>query len=227
VVCQEAGDVDRAVRYYSRVLDRARAEARVDEFAARVFADWSKNDCDELLIVGHSSGGSYAASVAARVIEMGASKGEGPHLSFLTLGQTIPMLSFLPGAQRLRDELRLLGKTEACDWIDVSSLADGACYALSDPVGVSGVAPPMKERRNPKVISATFWEAVSPEMKARLKGRWFRIHIQYLCAFDTPVDFDYFRITSGPIRLADRFRDRKESPKLKGAPFIQKYLRDH
>lgn len=202
-------------------------EARVDEFAKRVFADWSKNDCDELLIVGHSSGGSYAASVAARVIEMGAGKGKGPHLSFLTLGQTIPMLSFLPGATRLREELRLLGKTEACDWIDVSSLADGACYALSDPVGVSGVAPPMRERRNPKVISATFWEAVSPEMKARLKGRWFRIHIQYLCAFDRPVDFDYFRITSGPIRLADRFRDRNESPKLKGAPFIQRYLRDH
>ncbi len=202
-------------------------EARIDQFAARVFADWSKNDCDEVLIVGHSSGGSYAASVAARVIEMGVGTSAGPHLSFLTLGQTIPMLSFLPGAVRLRDELRLLGKTEACDWIDVTSPADGACYALSDPVGVSGVAPPMRLRRNPKVISATFWEAVSPEMKAALKGRWFRIHIQYLCAFDRPVDFDYFRVTAGPIRLADRFRDRNESPRLKGAPFIQQRLRDH
>jgi hypothetical protein len=202
-------------------------DERVDEFSVRVFEGWSKGDCDEVLIVGHSSGGSYAASVAARVIEMGADARKGPHLSFLTLGQTIPMLSFLPGAQRLRDELRLLGKTEACDWIDVSSPADGACYALSDPVGVSGVAPPMRERRNPKVISATFWEAISPEMKARLKGRWFRIHIQYLCAFDRPIDFDYFRITSGPIRLADRFRLRNESPRLKGAPFIQRALRNH
>ncbi|MEM7547363.1 MAG: hypothetical protein AAF367_17680 [Pseudomonadota bacterium] len=202
-------------------------EARIDEFAARVLAEWSKDDCDEVLIVGHSSGGSYAASVAARVIEMGADKRKGPHLSFLTLGQTIPMLSFLPGAQRLRDELRLLGKAEEIDWIDVTSPADGGCYALSDPVGVSGVAPPMKERRNPKVISATFWEAVSPEMKAALKGRWFRIHIQYLCAFDRPVDFDYFRVTAGPIRLAERFAARGESPKLKGAPFIQHRLRDH
>lgn len=202
-------------------------EARIDEFSARVYAEWSKGDCDEVLIIGHSSGGSYAASVAARVVAMGADKRKGPHLSFLTLGQTIPMLSFLPGAVRLRDELRALGKAEEIDWIDVTSPADGGCYALSDPVGVSGVAPPMKERRNPKVISATFWEAISPEMKARLKGRWFRIHIQYLCAFDRPIDFDYFRITSGPIRLKERFAARSESPKLKGAPFIQRRLRDH
>ncbi len=201
-------------------------EERVDVFAKRVFDDWSKNDCDEVLIVGHSSGGSYAASVAARVVQMGADKRKGPHLSFLTLGQTIPMLSFLPGAELLRDELRLLGRAEEIEWIDVSSPADGGCYALSDPVGVSGQAPPRRERRNPKVISATFWEAISPEMKAELKNKWFRIHIQYLCAFDRPVDFDYFRITAGPIRLAERFAARNESPKLKGAPFIQMRLRD-
>ena len=201
-------------------------EERVDVFAKRVFEDWAKNDCDEVLIVGHSSGGSYAASVAARVVQMGADKRKGPHLSFLTLGQTIPMLSFLPGATRLRDELRMLGRAEEIDWIDVTSPADGGCYALSDPVGVSGVAPPRRERRNPKVISATFWEAISPEMKAELKNKWFRIHIQYLCAFDRPIDFDYFRITAGPIRLAERFAARNESPKLKGAPFIQMRLRD-
>ena len=201
-------------------------EERVDVFAKRVFDDWSRGDCDEVLIVGHSSGGSYAASVAARVVQMGADKRKGPHLSFLTLGQTIPMLSFLPGATRLRDELRLLGRAEEIEWIDVSSPADGGCYALSDPVGVSGQAAPRRERRNPKVISATFWEAISPEMKAELKNRWFRIHIQYLCAFDRPVDFDYFRITAGPIRLAERFAERNESPRLKGAPFIQMRLRD-
>lgn len=201
-------------------------EERVDIFAKRVFDDWSKGDCDEVLIVGHSSGGSYAASVAARVVQMGADKRKGPHLSFLTLGQTIPMLSFLPGATRLRNELRLLGRAEEIEWIDISSPADGGCYALSDPVGVSGQAPPRRERRNPKVISATFWEAISPEMKAELKNRWFRIHIQYLCAFDRPIDFDYFRVTAGPVRLADRFAARNESPKLKGAPFIQMRLRD-
>ena len=201
-------------------------EDRLDVFADRVFEDWKKNDCDEVLIVGHSSGGAYAASVAARLVERGADKRKGPHLSFLTLGQTIPMLSFLPGAQRMRDELRLLGKAEEIDWIDISSPADGACYALSDPIGVSGVAPPMRERRNPKVISAKFWEAISPIMKSRLRGRWFRIHIQYLCAFDRPIDLDYFRVTSGPVRLAERFASRNESPQLKGAPFIQQRLRD-
>ena len=201
-------------------------DARVDAFADRVFEDWSNGECDEVLIVGHSSGASYAAAIAARVVRSGADKRAGPHLSFLTLGQTIPMLSFLPGARRLREDLRLLGRSEKIDWIDVSSPADGGCYALTDAVAVSGVAPPMRERRNPKVISATFWGAVSEAKREELRNRWFRIHIQYLCAFDRPKDFDYFRVTAGPMRLADRFAGRGESPQLKGAPYIQRRLRE-
>ena len=201
-------------------------DERVEAFAERIFADWSANDCDEVLIVGHSSGGSYAAAIAARIVDRGADKRKGPHLSFLTLGQTIPMLSFLPGATRLREELRTLGRSDAIDWIDVSSPADGGCYALTDAVAVSGVAPPMRERRNPKVISATFWDAISPEKREEIRNRWFRIHIQYLCAFDRPKDFDYFLVTAGPVRLADRFAARRESPQMKGAPFIQRRLRE-
>ena len=32
-----------------------------------------------------------------------------------------------------------------------------------------------------------------------------------LCAFDRPGDYDYFRITAGPLTLADRYRDRAPS----------------
>ncbi|PKP83835.1 MAG: hypothetical protein CVT80_11685, partial [Alphaproteobacteria bacterium HGW-Alphaproteobacteria-2] len=53
---------------------------------------------------------------------------------------------------------------------------------------------------------------LSPATWARLKRRFFRLHFQYLCAFDRPGDYDYFAITAGPQRLAERFAGRTHSP---------------
>ena len=39
----------------------------------------------------------------------------------------------------------------------------------------------------------------------------FRLHFQYLCAFEQPRDYDYFRITAGPETLGDRFAGRAPS----------------
>ena len=48
------------------------------------------------------------------------------------------------------------------------------------------------------------------EIKA-LRWRFFRLHFQYLCAFDRPKDYDYFQITAGPLTLTDRYRNRAPS----------------
>ncbi len=179
-------------------------EARIDEFALRI-REALAQDWDEVLLVAHSSGAAYAASAAARAL---ATARPDAALSLLTLGQTIPMLSFLPGASRLRAELAALAAEVRLDWVDVSSPADGGCYALCDPAAVSG-APP---GRSPKVISARFADGLAPETRRALRGRWFRKHIQYLCAFDRPAGFDYFAVTAGPERLGARFAGRRDSP---------------
>ena len=76
--------------------------------------------------------------------------------------------------------------------------------------GVAGVAPP--DQRWPLVISAAFTKTLSPERLRTLRGRWFRLHFQYLCAFDRAGDYDYFAITAGPMTLAQRFAGRRPSP---------------
>jgi len=76
-------------------------------------------------------------------------------------------------------------------------------------VAVSGVAP--EGQRWPLVISAAFSQTLSLERWEALRRRFFRLHFQYLCAFDRPGDYDYFRITAGPLTLAERFRGRKPS----------------
>ncbi|MDX5357162.1 MAG: hypothetical protein LPK12_05420 [Rhodobacterales bacterium] len=185
-------------------------EARLSEFGARIRAAMAES-VDEVLVVGHSSGAHLGVSVLADMIRQGLP--EGPQLSFLTLGQAVPMVSFLPAARRLRADLALMAGQGRIPWVDVSAPGDGCTFALCDPVAVTGVAP--EGARWPLVISAAFSQTLSAQSQAALKWRYFRIHFQYLCAFDAlpdvPDAYDYFRITAGPLTLWDRMGGRAPS----------------
>lgn len=184
-------------------------EARLHEFRHRIEAAL-REDVDEVLIVGHSSGAQLAVSVLADIVRLQRVPDRGPVLSLLTLGQVIPMVSFLPKARRLRGDLRLLSTADQITWVDISAPGDGCSFALSDPVAVSGVAP-KDGHRWPLIISAAFSQTLSDEMKDALRWRFFRLHFQYICAFDRPGLFDYFKITAGPMTLRQRFKGRRPS----------------
>jgi len=167
------------------------------------------DEVDEVLVVGHSSGAQIAVSVLADLVRQGQVSETGPELSLLTLGQAIPMQSFLPGADKLRADLQLLSVTEALSWVDVSAPGDGCAFALCDPVATAGVATP--ESHQPLVLSAAFSQTLAPATWGSLRWRFFRLHFQYLCAFDKPGVYDYFAITAGPMTLDARFRGRAPS----------------
>ncbi|WP_299748957.1 hypothetical protein [uncultured Tateyamaria sp.] len=183
-------------------------EERMHDFRSSIAAALSE-DVDEVLIVGHSSGAHLAVSILADLIRAGQVPANGPALAFLSLGQVVPMVSFLPDAHRLRADLQFLSVQDALTWVDVTAPGDGCAFALCDPVSVSGVAP--KNKRWPLVFSAAFTQSLSPARWKELRWRFFRLHFQYLCAFDRPKDYDYFRITAGPLTLADRYADRPPS----------------
>jgi hypothetical protein len=194
-------------------------EVRMAEFGDRIAAALSE-EVDEVLVVGHSSGAHLAVSVLADLIRAGRVPTGRPALSFLSLGQVVPMVSFLPGAGRLRADLHFLSQRGEIAWIDVTAPGDGCAFALCDPVSVSGVAP--EGKRWPLVLSAAFTRTLGPETWARLRWRFFRLHFQYLCAFDAlagdPGDYDYFRVTAGPQTLARRFASRAPSKSRIEAP---------
>ena len=183
-------------------------ETRLGEFADHI-AEAFTPECDEVLVVGHSSGAHLAVSILADLIRAGRVPEGAAALSLLSLGQVVPMVSFLPRAERLRADLAYLSARDELTWIDVTAPGDGCAFALCDPVSVTGVAPPNK--RWPLVISAAFTRTLSPERWKSLRWRFFRLHFQYLCAFDRPGDYDYFRITAGPMTLAERFANRAPS----------------
>jgi hypothetical protein len=183
-------------------------EARMAEFRALI-AEALRGDVDEVLVVGHSSGAHLSVSILADLIRKGQVPVDGPKLAFLSLGQVVPMVSFLRDAHRLRADLHYLSARDELAWVDVTAPGDGCAFALCDPVSVSGVAP--ENKRWPLVFSAQFTKSLSPARWKELRWRFFRLHFQYLCAFDAPRDYDYFQITAGPVSLATRYENRPPS----------------
>lgn len=184
-------------------------EARMKEFVEDISAAL-QSDFDEVLVVGHSSGAHIGVSVLADLLRAERIPDDGPILSFLTLGQVVPMVSFLPEAHRLRADLQILSAQTQIPWVDVTAPGDGCAFALCDPVSVSGVA--TADKQWPLVISAAFTQTLSAERWRALRWRFFRLHFQYLCAFDQPGDYDYFKITAGPQSLGSRYANRQPSP---------------
>ena len=178
---------------------------RIDAFADRI-AQVAQGGWDEVLVVGHSSGAYIAISALAGLARAGRLPTQ---VSLLTLGHVVPMASFLPGAGALRRDLHDLAAAGQV-WVDVTAPGEACCFGLCDPVAVSRCVP--EGGGGPLVLSAAFTRTLSPEKQRSLRGRWFRLHFQYLCAFDRPGEYDYFQITAGPLMLAERFAGRHHSP---------------
>ncbi|WP_170791018.1 hypothetical protein [Ruegeria lacuscaerulensis] len=194
-------------------------QQRLCEFASLVDAAL-KDDVDEVLVVGHSSGAHLGVAVLAELIRSALPDRDGPTLSFLSLGQVVPMVSFLPDATDLRADLQFLSQQEGVTWVDVSAPGDGCAFALCDPVSVTGVRTDAKKW--PLVLSAAFTQTLSPERWRQLRWRFFRLHFQYLCAFDRVGAYDYFRVTAGPLTLGARFGGRAPSKSRIDTP-VSKY----
>ncbi len=202
---------DYAYSAQSKGANPPELEARMTAFRQTI-GEALRGPYDEVLVVGHSSGAHLAVSILADLIRQGLPEPEDrprPVLSLLTLGQVVPMVSFLPEAKRLRGDLAFLSARDELTWVDVTAPGDGCAFALCDPVAVSGVAP--QGKRWPLILSAAFTKTLSPERWKELRWRFFRLHFQYLCAFDRPGDYDYFRITAGPQTLGDRYAGRPAS----------------
>tara|TARA_R110002049_G_scaffold23545_6_gene83503 strand:+ start:27228 stop:28454 length:1227 start_codon:yes stop_codon:yes gene_type:complete len=199
---------DYAYSAATRGANPPKLEARMAIFADDI-AKALTEDVDEVLVVGHSSGAHLAVSVLSDLLRAGRVPANGPALSFLSLGQVVPMVSFLPDAHRLRADLQYLSAREELTWVDVTAPGDGCAFALCDPVSVSGVAP--TDKKWPLVFSAAFTQSLSAARWKELRWRFFRLHFQYLCAFDRPRDYDYFQITAGPQSLGARYAGRPPS----------------
>ncbi len=133
---------------------------RLSQFSDRVEQAINDENWDEILVVGHSSGAHLGTTVLSDVIARAQLEQKRVSLSFLTLGQVFPMVSFLPNADELRRDMVRVGNCASITSVDVSASGDGCSFALCDPLAVTGLATP--EQKGPLILSAAFSQTLKP-----------------------------------------------------------------
>lgn len=179
--------------------------ARLDVFAAHILDRIHATQADEILLVGHSTGALTAVELAARLLERDPKLGlEGPVLSLLTLGSSLPLVAMQPQALTTRAEVRSLVTSQRLGWVDFQAPQDWMNFPGFNPVRDLDLGVPETGIANPLIRSAKFREIIAPDLYHRISLQPFRMHFQFLMANDAPGVFDIFALTLGGRCLRDR-----------------------
>lgn len=185
-------------------------EARVDAMAelVRQAAGDAPEAC-EILLVGHSTGATLAASALARALRSEASlEWQGPALALLSLGHCTPLVYCFDSAQGLRDELDALVDHPPLTWVDYTAPADWAGCGRIAPWHRPGRA--VLHRLSPR-----FPKILDPAHYQSLRRNRLALHMQYLKPADHAGRYDLLAFVAGGPTLRQRHpaSEAKDSPR--------------
>lgn len=175
----------------------AALEERLQHFAGRI-AEESKGDYDEILLISHSNGSILAVTLMEKLLRL--SGGALPaHFHLLTLGQCIPLVSYMEDARALRASLAYLAQHDF-SWVDVSYPPDGACCARAN-----FFLPENPDYRTKlQLFSPRFFRFQPPKDYKRLLRNRFLLHFRYLMDGDSPSALNFIGVTAGNGPLTTR-----------------------
>jgi pimeloyl-ACP methyl ester carboxylesterase len=174
----------------------------VERAARHLVAAARSNESDEVVLVGHSAGGTIACAIMARALDLDPELGRGgAPVVLLTLGSVMPAIALHPAAQRMRAVVARLAAAPAIRWVECQSRKDVMCFVDFDPVAGVGVAAPGAAARNPLLWRIRFKEMIAPEKYDRFSWNHFRIHYQYIMAGDRPAPYDYVLVIGSPVPI--------------------------
>jgi pimeloyl-ACP methyl ester carboxylesterase len=183
---------------------------RLEVFADRVLARIAEAEArgerpDEVMIVGHSTGGLTAAEVAARILARAPKLGaDDMALALVTLGSGLPLVAAQPFADHVRAEVATLIASRRIVWLDVQAPQDWMNFPGFNPVLDLDLPLAGGPIANPLVRSAQVRDILTPETYAKVCRKPFRMHFQFLMSNERPGPYDYFRMVLGPQFLRDR-----------------------
>jgi pimeloyl-ACP methyl ester carboxylesterase len=185
--------------------------ARIDDFARRIIARARAGDADEVLVVGHSAGGTVVVQVMARALEFDSDFARaGSPVAMAALGSNLPLAALHPGAHDVREAIRRVAVEPSLVWVDCQARKDMLNFQDCDMVeGLGADAGP--QQCNPLYWNVRFRDCVSPQFYSRFRWNFFRVHFQFIMANDQRAPYDYFMIACGPIRLLDWAKDAKKT----------------
>jgi hypothetical protein len=143
----------------------------------------------------------------------------GPVLSLLTLGQVVPMVSFLPRAGRLRADLALMSETGRVAWVDVT--APGRWLRLRAVRSGGGLG----RRGAGQTLAAGPVGGLHPDpVGGRAGARCDGGSSSGISSISTPSTtagrsgaYDYFAVTAGPRTLPRALRPAPSASRIETA----------
>ena len=181
-------------------------DERIREFADHIIGRIRGSDADEVLVVGHSVGTILTVPLVVELLKREPELGlHGPAFGLVSLGNCLPLVSLLPGSEKLREDLKTVATAPGVRWLDFSARRDGASVTQVDPLKVSGISRPPGIQVRPQQFPVRIVKMFPPDVYAVIKKDIFRIHFPYIMAGELLTDYDFFAITAGPISLAERF----------------------
>ncbi|RFC69048.1 MULTISPECIES: lipase [Mesorhizobium] len=182
--------------------NRADADALMDRFADCAIERVKSGKFDEVILIGHSTGGLLILDIAGRCLERDLNfTGYAPHVSVLTLGSTALKAGLHPAAKQFRSKVKTLADDGRLHWVEIQCLTDVINFYKTNPAAEMHMAVrddfTLVRRMRVK-------DMLEAETYKRIKKSFFRVHYQYIFGNTKPYWFDFFQVCCGPIPLLER-----------------------
>lgn len=189
-------------RNYLRGL-RPDAREHIERFGEAVADQARTGRDDEIVLVGHSTGGALILDIAATALEKYSNLGRvGPRVTVLTVGSTALKIGLHPAAVDFRRRVQSLVDAPAIQWIECQAMTDVINFYKTDPVSAMKLSS-HREDAFPQVHVVRIRDMLQPEFYQRFKYNFFRVHYQFIMANTKQYAYDFFMMCCGEKPFAE------------------------
>lgn len=175
---------------------------RLDRFAALIAERTAASPADEVVVVGHSLGASFAIEVLTRLRASDPDFARNHRVSLLTVGATTPKFTLDPRGAWLRQMIRSLVDDPSMNWVEWQTRDDPISFYKFHPVSLKRIRKGRLDGR-PLIRRVQIHDMLKPATLARYRWNFMRLHYQSVMANEKRAIFDYFMMVCGPVALPD------------------------
>lgn len=171
-------------------------DQRIDSWATLIAERMATSTHDEVLLVGHSTGGALILDVAHQLAERLETEGRSIDFRLVTVGSTSLKVALHPAARRARQRLETLAGYPDIRWTEFQALTDIINFYKCDPYADAGLT---HERPDafPRQFQVRIRDMLERETYRRVKRNFFRVHYQFISANSRRYFYDFFMICCG------------------------------
>ncbi len=171
-------------------------DQRIESWAALISDRMAASTYDEVLLVGHSTGGALILDVAHQLAERLETEGRSVDFRLVTVGSTSLKVALHPAARRARQRLEALAGYPDIRWTEFQALTDIINFYKCDPYARAGLTH-QRPDAFPRLFQVRIRDMLERDAYRRVKKSFFRVHYQFISANSRRYFYDFFMICCG------------------------------